>query len=97
MFFLSLAFLGLVGELAHKLGVSLDRHIIRDMVIEEAKIKRINLKELSTINVRFFNNNNQIITQILAVKDTMTHHTSQDLQKIVGVLEDLNIKKEQIV
>lgn len=35
--FSSPAFVGLNGELANKLGVSLDRHDIRNMIIREAE------------------------------------------------------------
>ena len=44
--FSSPAFIGLNGELANKLGVSLERHDIRDMVVEEAKKEKIVLKKM---------------------------------------------------
>ncbi|KAL8203028.1 UNVERIFIED_CONTAM: hypothetical protein K2H54_036077 [Gekko kuhli] len=112
------AFLGLNGEMAKKLGVSLERESIRKLIIEEAKRKKEELQEVLkgcfvflkmdactrhrvnyfAINVRFVDENNKTITRTLGLKDTQAHHTSDYLQKLVeGVLEDLEIKKEQIL
>ena len=44
--FSSSAFVGLNGELANKLGVSLERHNIRNMVIEEVKKQKNVLIEI---------------------------------------------------
>ena len=44
--FSSPAFLGLMEELATKLGVSLERHCVRDMVINEADNQKQLLKEM---------------------------------------------------
>lgn len=44
--FSSAAFLGLNGEMASKLGVSLDRHAIRDMVIRKAVYQKNLVKEI---------------------------------------------------
>lgn len=44
--FSSSAFVRLNGELANKLGISLDRHDIRNMVIREAENQKKGLKEM---------------------------------------------------
>ncbi|KAM5158321.1 LOW QUALITY PROTEIN: uncharacterized protein ACMZJ9_009610 [Mantella aurantiaca] len=117
-FFSQTAFLGLNGEMAKKLGVSLERESIRKLIIEEAKYKKEELQKVLkgrfvflkfdactrhrinyfAINVRFVDENNKTITRTLGLKDTQAHHTSDYLQKLVeGVLEDFEIKKEQIL
>ncbi|GFG29456.1 hypothetical protein Cfor_08213, partial [Coptotermes formosanus] len=117
-FFSQTAFLGLNGEMAKKLGVSLERESIRKLIIEEAKCKKEELQKVLkgrfvflkmdactrhrvnyfAINVRFVDENNKTITRTLGLKDTQAHHTSDYLQKLVeSVLEDFEIKKEQIL
>ena len=84
------AFMGLNGEMARKLSVSLERESIRKLVIEEAiKQKEEPKKSLKgrfvflkmdgctrhrvnyfAINVRFVCENNKIVIETLAVKDT---------------------------
>ncbi|KAM5125247.1 LOW QUALITY PROTEIN: uncharacterized protein ACMZJ9_022334 [Mantella aurantiaca] len=117
-FFSQTAFLGLNGEMAKKLGVSLERESIRKLIIEEAKYKKEELQKVLkgrfvflkmdactrhrinyfAINVRFVDENNKTITRTLGLKDTQAHHTSDYLQKLVeGVLEDFEMKKEQIL
>ena len=81
---------GLNGEIARKVGVSLEQESVRKLVIEEAMKKKKELKEnlkghfvynkmdactrhrvnYFAINVRFVDNESQIVTRTIALKDT---------------------------
>ena len=51
-FFSSPAFLGLTGEMASKLEISLERHAIRSMILQEANKQKTSLK--SVLNDKFY-------------------------------------------
>ncbi|XP_073432367.1 uncharacterized protein [Dendrobates tinctorius] len=106
------AFTALNGEMARKLGVSLES--IRKLVIEEALKQKEDLKRrfmflkmdactrhrvnYFAINVRYVCDNKEIVTKTLAVKDTKAHHSSLFLQALVEkVLQNYELKREQVL
>ncbi|XP_044134821.1 AP-4 complex subunit mu-1 isoform X1 [Bufo gargarizans] len=100
------AFLGLNGEMAKKLVIE-EAKCKKEELQKVLKGRFVFLKmdactrhrvNYFAINVRFVDENNKTITRTLGLKDTQAHHTSDYLQKLVeGVLEDFEIKKEQIL
>ena len=90
----------LLGEMAAKVGVSLDRDRVKDYVLEAAEKLKTSIKseiagkfvhikfDCATrirtnylgINIRYINSKNEAVTQTLAVKDTHSQHTSNELR-----------------
>lgn len=117
-FFSTPAFVAINGEMARKLGVSLDRESIRNLVLAEAQKQKEILKNLLrgncvylkmdgctrhrvnyfAINIQFVDDAKKFVTRTLAIRDTEAHHTSSYLQEMIKkVLNDFDIKKEQVL
>ena len=104
-FFSTLAFLGLNGEMARKVGISLDRNNIRMLIIKEAKEKKDKLKNIlkkcfvflkmdgcTRKRIHYFAIKG--VTKALVFRNTQDQHTSEYLFNLVEkVLDKFERKK----
>lgn len=97
--FSSPGFIGLSGEMAAKLGVSLEWHNIRKRIFEEANNKkncwrrysreyssedgRMHTVNYFGINVQLVNENKEMIIRIWVLKDTKAQHASEQFYKLI--------------
>ena len=93
------AFVGLNGEMAEKLGVSLRSHSIRNMILYEAEKQKKLKEELHdkskmdactrhrvnyfALNAQFVDSKNELTITTMAVRDTDNQHCSTFIQTLV--------------